>query len=77
MSNFSHGLPIIYESEGEQHGLLTSTRSATKLLQESLHSGPWKKPATDIDPTIGVPCHKDYCDSDFLIEHIKSKRYDV
>ncbi|KAI7892560.1 uncharacterized protein EV154DRAFT_504824 [Mucor mucedo] len=48
---------------------LTSVRSATTLL----HSGPWKKPATDIDPTTGVPCYEDYCDSDYLLEHIKSK----
>ncbi|KAG2206304.1 hypothetical protein INT47_007318 [Mucor saturninus] len=66
-------VPIIYESEGEQHGLLTSARSATTLLQESSDSGPWKKPATDIDPTTGVPSYKEHCDSDYLIEHIKSK----
>ncbi|KAI8639730.1 hypothetical protein BD408DRAFT_434941 [Parasitella parasitica] len=63
---------IIYECESEQHGLLTSTRSATMLLQELSQTGAWKKPAADLDPSIGVPCVKDDCNSDFLIVHIKS-----
>ncbi|GAA5808873.1 hypothetical protein MFLAVUS_002272 [Mucor flavus] len=70
-------VPIIYECESEHHGLLTSTRAATMLLQESSQTGAWKKPAADLDPSIGVPCVKDYCNSDSLIEHIKSTRYDL
>ena len=46
------------------------------LLQESSQTGAWKKPAADLDPRIGAPCVKDYCDSDPLIEHIKSTSYD-
>lgn len=70
-------VPVIYECESEQHGLLTSIRSATMLLQESSQTGAWKKPAADLDPSIGVPCVKDYCNSDSLIKHIKSTRYDL
>ncbi|GAA5799033.1 hypothetical protein HPULCUR_004442 [Helicostylum pulchrum] len=69
-------VPVIYECESEQHGLLTSIRSATMLLQESSQTGAWKKPAADLDPSIGVPCVKDYCNSDSLIKHIKSTSRD-
>ncbi|CEP10803.1 hypothetical protein, partial, partial [Parasitella parasitica] len=65
-------VPIIFECESEQHGLLTSARSATMLLQESPQTGAWKKPAADVDPSTGVPCITDDCSSDSLVEHIKS-----
>ncbi|CEP14833.1 hypothetical protein, partial, partial [Parasitella parasitica] len=68
-------VPIIFECESEQHGLLTSARSATMLLQESPQTGAWKKPAADVDPSTGVPCITDDCSSDSLVEHIKSTSF--
>ncbi|KAI9015246.1 hypothetical protein CLU79DRAFT_724982 [Phycomyces nitens] len=72
LAKLGRWVPIIFECESEQHGLLTSAHSATMLLQESPQTGAWKKPAADFDPSTGVPCITDDCSSDSIVEHIKS-----
>ncbi|ORY92363.1 hypothetical protein BCR43DRAFT_508442 [Syncephalastrum racemosum] len=63
-------VPIIYERGEEQHGFLTSSRTAALMLQDAQQTGTWKSPVPDAE--ICSSSLLPETDGDCLIEHIKA-----
>ncbi|CAO3591759.1 unnamed protein product [Absidia cylindrospora] len=68
LSKLGRWVPLVYEIENQQHGLLTSPSSASLLLQNQLATGFWRSPINDVsEKAADTPDASDY-----LVHHIKN-----
>jgi hypothetical protein len=64
-------IPLVYDHEEQQHGLLASATTASILLQRKSTTGIWNIPAHDDSGKVAAEAASGY---DHLIEHIKATR---
>lgn len=72
LAKLGRWIPLVYEHEKQQHGLLTSASSASILLEKELTTGCWSSPTTHDDITEkAAEMASDY---DHFMQHIKTMR---
>lgn len=64
-------IPLVYEHEQKQHGVLTSATTASTLLRRKSTTGVWNSPTDDDNTTMAPGMTGDY---DHVIQHIKNTR---
>lgn len=71
LAKLGRWIPLVYEHEKQQHGLLTSASSASILLQRELTTGFWSSPTHDDITVKAAEMARDY---DHFMQHIKTMR---
>lgn len=71
LAKLGRWIPLVYNHEEQQHGLLTSASTASILLQRKSTTGIWSIPTHDNSTKIAAEITSGY---DHLIQHIKTTR---